>query len=360
MKIALVLGTRPEIIKMASLIRECEIQKLDFFIIHSNQHYSENLDKIFFEELNLTTPKYNLQVGSSNHGNQTGKILIGMEEVFLKEKPTHVLTQGDTNTVLACALAASKLDIKVGHVEAGLRSYNRKMPEETNRIVTDHVSDFLFCPTNTQKIILEKEGLDQDKIHIVGNTVVDAVLQNIKIAQKQSKILEILNIQPKEFILATAHRSLNVDNKESLQNLINCLNNAANQLNLPLVYPIHPRTKKMLKNFNINPNINTKKIKLIEPLGYLDFLMLQKHAKIILTDSGGIQEEACVLKTPCITLREETERPETVEVGANIITGININKITKAILAMLNKPPIWENPYGDGTTAKQIIEIIKK
>jgi UDP-N-acetylglucosamine 2-epimerase (non-hydrolysing) len=216
MKIAFILGTRPEIIKLSSLLRLCNKEKIEHIIIHSNQHYSKDMDDIFFNELQLIKPKFNLGVGSGSHGNQTGKILIQTEEILEKEKPDIVLVQGDTNTVVAGALAASKLNIKVGHIEAGLRSYNRRMPEETNRTITDHISNFLFCPTDVQKEILLNEGIDKDSIHVVGNTIVDAVYENSKIAE-ESKILTKLGLNQNSYFLLTANRALNVDNEQTLK-----------------------------------------------------------------------------------------------------------------------------------------------
>ncbi|GAG62867.1 unnamed protein product, partial [marine sediment metagenome] len=308
MKICIILGTRPEIIKMSSIIRECEKEKLDFFILHTNQHYSENLDKIFFDELELPKPKYNLKVGSGTHAEETGKALIGIEIVLEKEKPDIVLVEGDTNTVLAGSLAASKLHIKVGHVEAGLRSYDRNMPEETNRVLTDHISDYLLVPTQKAKNIALKEGIDKRKIFVTGNTIVDAVYQNLRLAQKRKKnLLDKLNLKRKNFFLITAHREENIDIKEKLKNLFRAFELLFEQFSLPLIYPIHPRTKKMIKRFHLKV---PKGLNLIESLSYLEFLFLEANAKLVLTDSGGIQEEACILRVPCVTLRENTERPE--------------------------------------------------
>lgn len=355
MKISIILGTRPEIIKMSSVIRECEKRNLDYFIIHSNQHYSENMDKIFFDDLGIEKPKYNLGIGSGNHGNQTGKILIQIEEILIKENPDIVLVQGDTNTTLGGALAATKLNIKVGHVEAGLRSYNRRMPEETNRIVADHVSDYLFCPTEKQKEILLNEGVEENKIFVVGNTVTDAVKQNIKIAEKNSDIMEKMGLKKDGYFLVTAHRALNVDFKENLEKLFDTLKAVKNRFEYTLIYPIHPRTKKMVDSFSID----TDGIKLIDPVGYFDFLLLEKNARLIFSDSGGVQEESCILNVPCITLRKETERPETVEAGANLIAGIEKDKVLECAEKMINRKRDWKNPYGNGDTGEQIINVIK-
>jgi UDP-N-acetylglucosamine 2-epimerase (non-hydrolysing) len=355
MKLAIILGTRPEIIKLSSTIRECQKTNTPYFILHTGQHYSYNMDKIFFQQLELPDAKYNLDVGSGSHGQQTGKMLQGIEEILQKEKPTVVLVQGDTNTVLAGALAAAKLQIKVGHVEAGLRSYDRNMPEEINRVVADHTVDYLFAPTPQTAQILLKEGISENKVFMVGNTVVDALQQNLKIAKTKTDILQQLNVKPDEFMLATSHRQENVDNKTRFQGIIKGLQAIKRELNIPLIYPIHPRAKKMLNDFNID----TSGLTLTEPQDYLSFLMLESQAKLVLTDSGGVQEETCILQVPCITLRDNTERPETVAVGANILAGTNPQSIIRAAKTILSKPKTWINPFGDGTAAKQIIQILK-
>lgn len=357
MKASIILGTRPEIIKMSPIVRECQKRNLNFFILHTNQHYSENLDKIFFEELELPQPKYNLNVGSGTHAEEMGKMLIGLEKILIKEKPDIVLVEGDTNTVLAGALAAIKLHIKVGHIEAGLRSYSREMPEEINRILTDHCSDFLFAPTKTAKEILIGEGIPKNKIFVTGNTIVDAVYRNLKLAKRKSKIFKKLNLEKEKYFLVTAHRSENVDNKERLKGILNGLKLISQEFNLPIVYPIHPRTKKRIKRFKLGV---PKGIKLIEPIGYLDFLQLEANAKLVLTDSGGIQEETCILKTPCVTLRDNTERPETLKEGSNILAGTQSQKILESVEKMDNRKRNWKNPFGDGKSAERIIKILKK
>ncbi|AEF95929.1 non-hydrolyzing UDP-N-acetylglucosamine 2-epimerase [Methanotorris igneus] len=361
MKLSIILGTRPEIIKLSPIIRELEGRNLDWSLIHTNQHYSENMDRIFFQELNLPNPKYNLGVGSGTHGEQTGRMLIKIEKVLLKERPDVVIVQGDTNTVLAGALAASKLKIKVAHVEAGLRSYDKNMPEEINRVLTDHISDYLFAPTEKAKNNLLKEGIEENRIFVVGNTIVDATLQNLKIAEKNEHIKEFFkNISNEEgYFLLTLHRAENVDNKERLKNIIDAITKITEIYDKNIVFPIHPRTEKRLKEFNLFDKLKSnKKIKIIEPIGYLEFLILEKNAELILTDSGGVQEESCILKVPCITLRDNTERPETLEVGSNILVGDDKNKIINAVELMLNKKRDWKNPFGDGKSGKRIVEIL--
>ena len=356
MKIGIVVGTRPEIIKMAPVIRECQNRQIPYFIIHSNQHYSEEMDAIFFKELNLPKPHYNLGVGSGLHSNQTGNILIKMEPILIDEEPDVVLVQGDTNTVLAGALAASKLGIKVGHIEAGLRSYDRTMPEETNRIMTDHISDYVFAVGPNQTRILLNEGIEQEKIHQVGNTVSDSLFQNLKLSSDTSSILKDLNLTPKEFFLVTAHRASNVDHPENLRELLALFDAMHNRFEQQIVWPIHPRTEAKLKEHNIKvPNY----LKLLPPIGYMDFIQLQKHARLILTDSGGIQEEACLLGVPCITLRENTERPESVEVGANILVGRDAKQAVQAAETWLAADSFsWRNPFGDGHVAESILDIL--
>jgi UDP-N-acetylglucosamine 2-epimerase (non-hydrolysing) len=357
MEIAIVLGTRPEIIKMAPLIRLLQQKQIVFFIIHSNQHYSPNMDAVFFNELNLPKPKYNLDVGSGTHAEETGKMLIGIEKILQKEKTDVVLVEGDTNTVLAGALAANKLHINVGHVEAGLRSNDRTMPEEINRILTDHLSDNLFAPTPIAKKNLLKEGINEEKIFITGNTIVDAVHENLIIARRKSNILNKLGISSKKYILVTAHRQENVDIKDKLENIFKGLKLISQEFNLPILYPIHPRTMKRIKEFKIKIS---KEIVILEPLGFLDFLELEANALIVATDSGGIQEETCILKVPCITLRENTERPETIDAGSNILVGTNPEKILKGARIMSERKCNWVVPFGDGTAGKKIIEIIQR
>jgi len=357
MKICIILGTRPEIIKMSSIIRECQKNHFNYFILHTNQHYTENLDKIFFQELKLPIPRYNLGVGSGTHAEETGKMLIGIEKVLIKEKPDVVLIEGDTNTVLAGALAAAKLYIKIGHVEAGLRSHFRGMPEEINRILVDHCSDFLFAPTRKARENLLKENIPAKKIFVVGNTIVDAVYQNLKLAKIKSKILFNLGLKPKKYFLLTLHRQENVDIKERIEEIFKGLNMVSGKFNLPIIYPIHPRTKKMIKKFKIKV---PPEIKIIEPIGFFDFLNVEANAKLIFTDSGGVQEEACILKVPCVTLRDNTERPETIEVGSNILSGAGPLKILNDTLYMINKKRNWRNPFGDGKSGKRIVSILKK
>lgn len=356
MKIALILGTRPEIIKFSPIIRECELLGLDYFVLHTGQHYSYNMDRIFFEQLMLPNPKYNLDVGSGTHGKQTGQMLIGIEKLLQQEMPNVVLVEGDTNTVLAGALAAVKLGIKVGHVEAGLRSYDRNMPEEVNRVLADHCSDFLFAPTEKSENILLSEGISKEKVFMVGNTVVDAVDQNLKIAKQNSHVLKQLDLTKSEYFVATVHRQENVDDKRRFGGIIEGLKKVQGYFCLPLIYPIHPRAQKQLKGLALD----TENLRLIEPLDYLGFLQLEANAMLVLSDSGGVQEETCILGVPCVTLRDNTERPETLDVGSNILAGTDSERILAAAKVSTSKKTGWVNPFGDGKTAQKIINILKK
>lgn len=347
-KISIIVGTRPEIIKMSPIIRECEKLDLDYFVLHTGQHYSYNLDAIFFKELNLSLPKYNINCDS----NSMGKMIEKIKNKMLSERPDIILIEGDTYSVLSSALAASKLQIKIGHVESGLRSFDNTMPEEINRIAVDHISEFLFAPTEKSKNNLINENINENKIFVVGNTIVDAVYQNLK---HPSDILNKLNVNNNEYILITIHRQENVDNKERLYNILKGLYRIYEHYSIPIVYPIHPRTKKMIKKFNL---YIPKYIKIIEPVGFFDFLQLEKNASIILTDSGGVQEEACILKVPCITLRYNTERPETIDIGVNILVGTDEKQIFNGFKKMINKKRNWINPFGNGKSSKKIIELI--
>ena len=354
MKVAIILGTRPEIIKMSPVIREIERKKLDFFILHTGQHYSYNLDKVFFEQLEFPCPKYNLEVGSGSHAEETGNMLIGIEKVLLEEKPDVVLVEGDTNSVLAGALATVKLHIEVGHVEAGLRSYDRQMPEEINRTLADHCSDYLFAPTEKARAILLGEGIPEEKIFVTGNTIVDAVYQNLGIAKGRDNILNTLHLNPREYFLVTLHRQENVDNQARFASILKGLDKIAGEFHLQVIYPIHPRSRKRISEFSLKPHNLT----LIDPVDFLGFLQLEANAKLILTDSGGVQEEACILSTPCVTLRDNTERPETLEVGSNILAGAVPEKILECSQMMLGRENNWRNPFGNGKTGERIVSII--
>ncbi len=366
-KIAIIFGTRPEIIKLAPVIRECKSRKMHFLSLHTEQHYSFEMDEVFFRQLKLDKQKYRLNIKSKApflQGDHTGRMLIEIEQILLKEMPYCIIVQGDTNTVLAAALTAEKISttehytgfhIKVAHVEAGLRSFDRSMPEETNRFIVDHLSDYLFVPTKQARIQLIKEGIPQKWVHITGNTIVDATMQSKKLAQHSSQILKKLPIKKSNYILLTMHRQENVDCKKTFQSILKGIELTVNKLNMPAILPIHPRTKKQLNKFNLTLPKNVIEI---TPVGFLDFLWLEKCAKLILTDSGGVQEEACILKVPCVTLRNNTERPETVDAGANIIAGTKAENILKASLKMVKRKKNWHNPFGNGKASEKIINTI--
>lgn len=354
--ITFVLGTRPEIIKLAPVIRECERRDLSFSLVHTGQHYSEQLDDVFFEQLRLPVPDRNLAVGSGRHGEQTGKMLSEIETELLETEPDVVLVQGDTNSVLAGGLAGVKLDgVEVGHVEAGLRSYNREMPEEINRRLVDHASDYLFAPTDDARENLLEESIADASITVTGNTVVDAVTENVDIAHEQSDVLETLDL-PDRFALLTAHRAENVDDTTRFQALLDGVHAAATDHDLHVVYPIHPRAADRLEALNVTMPTS---IRVVDPLDFLDFLVLQDTATVVLTDSGGVQEETCILGTPCVTLRDETERPETVAVGANQVVGTNADAIREAVEEAIVADRTWENPFGDGSAATQILDVLE-
>lgn len=353
-KICFILGTRPEIIKLSPVVRECQRLNVPFIILHTNQHYSADMDSLFFDELGLPRPKYNLGVRESLHGKMVGKMLEGIEEILIREEPDIVLVQGDTNTVLAGGLAAAKLQIKVGHVEAGLRSYDRTMPEELNRVIVDHLSSYLFCPTEKQMTILLKEGIDTEKVTVTGNTIVDAVSQNIDRAKDDKRYAHYAK---ERYMLLTLHRPANVDDPLVLQSLMQTLEKVSTKFKLKIYFPAHPRTKAALEKFQIT--VDPSSIVLMEPVQYLEMLVLEKYAQLILTDSGGVQEEACILHVPCVTLRNNTERPETVDVGANIVAGITEKGVLKAVKTMVDASVLWKNPFGEGKSSKKILEKLK-
>jgi UDP-N-acetylglucosamine 2-epimerase (non-hydrolysing) len=351
--IAIILGTRPEIIKMSPIIRQCEARKLDYRIIHTGQHYSYAMDQAFFDELELPGPAYNLDAGSGSHAEQTGRIMAGVERILDGERPDVVLVQGDTNTVLAGALAAAKLNIPVGHVEAGLRSFDRTMPEETNRVVADHVSSLLFAPTRQARDNLIREGIEPGRIFMTGNTIVDAVYQNLEISKKKAGILQSHDLDPGSYFLVTMHRAENVDSRERMEGILEGLNAVSDTFSLPVFFPIHPRTRKQITAFGLDLG----GIIPSEPLGFLQFLQLEANARCILTDSGGIQEEACILGVPCVTMRTTTERPETLSVGSNILTGPDPRQILAGVRLMNNRSNGWKNPFGDARAGERIVEI---
>jgi len=354
MKVAVIWGTRPEIIKMSPIVKELEKRQLEFFLVHTGQHYSYDMDKALSSQLQMPEAKYNLAVGSGTHAKQTARVLVGLEVVLEKETPEIILAEGDTNSVLAAALAAAKLGIRVGHVEAGLRSYDRSMPEEINRIVSDHCSDYLFAPTEKAGSILLQEGIPENRVFVTGNTIVDAIYQNLEVARGDRGGLATAAVKPQEYFLVTVHRQENVDNPQRFSSILSSLKDLSVKYQLPVVYPIHPHSRKRLEEYGLD----TRGITIIEPLDFITFLGLVTQARLILTDSGGVQEEACVLGVPCVTLRDNTERPETVEIGANILAGTLPQNIAECVEKMLFSNKQWPNPFGDGKSAERIISIV--
>lgn len=360
MKLGIILGTRPEIIKMSPVIRAAQKSGIDFFVLHTGQHYSKELDEQMFDDLELDAPKYNLGVGGQPYRKQIGLMTREIMKILEVEKPHVVVVQGDTISVLAGALAANKLGIKVAHHEAGLRSHDLAMLEETNRIITDHVSDFLFVPTHDALNNLEQEGREKDRIHFTGNTIVDAVEQNLEIAEKRSDIIKRLGLTSKGYMLVTAHRAENVDNEERLRNIMDSLSLVGKEFNVPLVFPMHPRTRNRLTEFNVPI---PKEVTVIEPVGFLESILLQKHARLVMTDSGGLQEESFILRVPCVTLRDNTERPETVAYGANIVAGVAPEGVLAAVKMMHEKQDIFSNTdkiFGDGKAGERIVDILHR
>jgi len=361
-KIAVLIGTRPGIIKMSPIIHELRKKGIPKIVIHTGQHYSANMDRDIMNDVGLAEPDYHIKrpKGAVSHAQQTAYMLIGTEEVLLKEKPNILLVCGDANTNLAGALAARKIHITVGHVEAGLRSFDWRMPEEHNRIIIDHISEYLFAPTHQAKSFLMEDGV-RGKIYVVGNTIVDATLEYAAIAKRRN--LELLQevTRDSEFILLTLHREENVDNEAVLTDLLAAIQQISELSNLQIVFPVHPRTRKRFHEMNLNSRIkNIRRLRMIQPLGYFEFLAFLDQAKFSMTDSGGVQEESCILKIPCITLRKTTERQETVKVGANSLAGTKKDDIIKTfenVLAGLSSKNDWKNPYGDGKASRRIVEV---
>ena len=383
MKICTIIGARPQFIKAAPVSRAiAEHNHLAEIIIHTGQHFDADMSDVFFKELNIPKPDYNLGINSSSHGAMTGRMLEKIEEILIKENPDYVLVYGDTNSTLAGALAAVKLHIPIAHVEAGLRSFNREMPEEHNRVLTDHCADILFCPTETAVNNLRNEGFTNivtnpsplipnpyslPLVTNVGDTMYDAVLRFSEIAQRRSTILEDLEIKPKEYLLATVHRPYNTDIPENLESIIS----AFLEINEPIIFPVHPRTRQKLNSlpahqlksssthqFASSPAQQLKSLIPIPPVGYLDMLILEQNARVILTDSGGMQKEAYFFGAPCVTMRTETEWVETVEAVWNIVVGADREKIVEAVRSFKTDNPRPEL-YGDGSAAEKIVKILR-
>ncbi|WP_088229014.1 UDP-N-acetylglucosamine 2-epimerase (non-hydrolyzing) [Desulfosporosinus sp. FKB] len=352
MKIITVLGARPQFIKAAPLsetLRKNHNEK----IVHTGQHYDYQMSDVFFEELGIPEPDYFLGVGSKQHGAQTGEMLTKVEEVLLQEKPDWVLVYGDTNSTLAGALAAAKLHIPIAHVEAGLRSYNRQMPEEINRVLTDHLSALLFCPTDRAVENLAQEGLTEGVVR-TGDVMADALYYHARRAEDR-QLGDNLRYPEKSYLLATVHRAENTDSPEHLRGIVEAFARIEGQI----VLPLHPRTKKLLQDHKISLPGNVKQI---EPVGYLEMILLEKGAELILTDSGGVQKEAYLWRVPCVTMRNETEWVETVQIGWNTLTGASADKIAAAVASYRRNPlpPYQENLYGNGRASEEIAAALEK
>jgi UDP-N-acetylglucosamine 2-epimerase (non-hydrolysing) len=354
MKWMVVASTRPEVIKVSPILRELESQDMDHVFVTTGQHYDDAMFKSFILDLNLASPDHDLKVGSASQAQQTGEALVALEKLILDEKPDVVAAEGDTNSVLSAALAAVKLKVPFAHVEAGLRSTDMGMPEEVNRILADHTSQILFAPTETSALNLVNEGISPGMIHVVGNTIVDATLQNIKIAREKAE-----EKHPRGKLLLTLHRPENVDETSRLSEIIAAVAARGDEV----LFPVHPRTKNIMEQEGITVPGN---IRLMEPLRYLDFLVILSESRAVLTDSGGVQEEAICLHVPCITLRTTTERPETVEAGGNIIAGVHKDGIENTMENVLGDPEVYEkmkaapNPFGDGSTGGRIVKITEE
>ncbi len=363
-KLLLVAGARPNFMKIAPLIwtirthnkESAEKSLIDYCLVHTGQHYDEKMSAVFFNDLNIPKPDINLEVGSGSHAQQTARIMAAFEPVCLKEKPDWVVVVGDVNSTMACTLVASKMGVKVAHIEAGLRSFDRTMPEEINRIVTDALADLLLTPSPDADENLKKEGIPAEKIRFVGNIMIDTLVSNIEKARK-STLPKQLNLNPNDFAYITLHRPSNVDDKDKLTNIMAIIDDLAHQL--PVVFPVHPRTRKMLDQYRISnngkPNLN-----IIEPIGYHDSLWLTEHACFILTDSGGLQEESTYFQIPCLTLRPNTERPITIQQGTNKLT--SLETLEKDFHSVLNCSPLKKNApaFWDGKTGCRIIEILSE
>ncbi len=352
MKIVTIVGARPQFIK-AFPVSQALRQSYQEVLVHTGQHYDENMSRVFFSELGIPEPDYNLNIGSAPHGRQTGAMMDLIEQVLLDEKPAWVLLYGDTNSTLAGALTAAKLNIPIAHVEAGLRSFNKKMPEEINRIVADHLSSLLLCPSQTAANNLQAEGI-QDGVHVIGDVMLDSLQAALEKNKNKITILNKLNLTPHDYYLATIHRAENTDRPERLLSIIE----AFSALDRRVIIPLHPRTRKIFSAIGYNIAAHSNVI-VIEPVGYLEMACLEQNAHFILTDSGGIQKEAYWLKVPCITLRDETEWVETVQLGWNILVGADTRRIVQSV-DEFSTPDEHPQLYGDGQSSKRIVDLIGK
>lgn len=357
LKVLNIVGARPNFMKIAPIYAEMKRRDSEFLplIVHTGQHYDAAMSDSFFVDLGMPKPDVHLNVGSASHAVQTAKIMMEFEPIVLEHKPDWVLVVGDVNSTIACTLVCSKLGIKVAHVEAGLRSFDRTMPEEINRILTDSISDLLLTPSPDGNENLKKEGIADEKVKLVGNVMIDSLLRNLKIAES-SKVRENLGLDEKGYAVLTLHRPSNVDDEKTFSGLLEALLEISEKL--PIIFPAHPRTRGKIEEFGFSEKVENSNINLIEPLGYLDFMRLYSGAKLVLTDSGGLQEETTALGIPCLTLRENTERPITIEMGTNILVGTNPEKIKQTAFEVLADESFTKNakipPLWDGKTAERI------
>lgn len=358
MRVMHIVGARPNFIKIAPIMREIARypQVFEQVLVHTSQHYDDNMSRVFFDELELPRPDVNLEVGSGSHAWQTAQVMLRLEPVLLDYRPDWVIVVGDVNSTLASALVVCKSHSSLAHVEAGLRSFNREMPEEHNRVLTDHCSDLLFCPTQTAMDNLAREGITLG-VHLVGDTMYDAVLQFAEIARQRSTILEDLGLKPKGYLLATVHRPYNTDVLENLRNILA----AFAEIGEPIIFPVHPRTQQRIVELDgvANSGFN-RDVRMIEPVGYLDMLVLEQHARMIMTDSGGVQKEAYFFCVPCVTLRPETEWVETVETGWNVVVGADRSLILAAVNDRAWPRGIPLCIFGDGTAAEKIVSAMSQ
>jgi UDP-N-acetylglucosamine 2-epimerase (non-hydrolysing) len=355
-RIVTIIGTRPEIIKMAPVVSALDALPHEHVLVHSGQHYDLLMDRIFFRDMRLREPDHRFELKARPPHVQVAQTMRAVADVA--SAADLVLVHGDTNTTLAGALLANKLSRNLGHVEAGIRSFDKTMPEEVNRIVADQLSDLLFAPTDISRENLRKENVTRG-VHVVGNSVIDALQGNLALAEKRSTILDRLDLSGRGYLLLTFHRAENVDTPERLSRALDAFAAAIEVSGLPILFPIHPRTAKNLRRFRLEKRADAiAQLRRIEPTGYLDMLALEKNAALVMTDSGGLQEESCYFQVPCVTLRENTERPETLAMGANVLAGTDPLRVEAAVRKQLSAPRAWHNPYGDGTTGKQIAKIV--
>lgn len=355
-RIVTVIGTRPEIIKMAPVVRALDRLSHEHILVHSGQHHDLLMDRIFFEELSLREPDYHFALRERSPHLQVATTMRQIASVA--RQADLVIVHGDTNTTLAGALLARKLGRRLAHVEAGLRSFDKQMPEETNRTIADHLSDLLFAPTKSSRENLRRENLTHG-VHVVGNSVIDSLVRNLPVAQKRATILEDLGIGAREYILLTFHRAENVDRQERLRDVLAAIEAVSAETALIVVFPVHPRTKARLRDFGLSSRAATlSRLTMTEPVGYFNMLELESKAALVMTDSGGLQEEACFLRVPCVTLRDSTERPETLETGANVLAGTHPRTVVRAVRKQLAARRHWSNPFGDGRTGEKISRMV--